>query len=232
MVQRWHDLLFAHWPVSVPLIRALVPKTLTVDTFEGRAWVGVVPFHMSGVRIRGMPALPGLSAFPELNVRTYVTAGNRPGVWFFSLDASNRIAVEIARRWFALPYLTARMIVDSRDGWIAYESRRTDRRGREATFVGRYRPAAAPFHSVRGTLDHWLTERYCLYAVRPDGALHRAEIHHRPWPLQSAEAELLTNTMARATGIELPDQPPILHFAGRLDVTIWRPHRIGSPRVS
>ena len=109
MSQSWHDLLFAHWPIDASHLRPLIPAALEIDKFQGEAWIGVVPFRMSGVRLRATPALPTLSAFPELNVRTYVTHGGKPGVWFFSLDAANAIAVSVARAWFHLPYFNARM---------------------------------------------------------------------------------------------------------------------------
>src|SRR5262249_38071897 len=129
MAQNWHDLLFAHWEVPVEKMRELVPRGLEIDTFEGRAWIGGVPFRMWGVRLRGTPALPGFSAFPELNVRTYVTANDKPGVWFFSLDAANQIAVEVARVWFHLPYFFARMRLGAAGDEIGYFSQRMDRRG-------------------------------------------------------------------------------------------------------
>ncbi|HVO82417.1 MAG TPA: DUF2071 domain-containing protein [Terriglobales bacterium] len=217
MAQTWHDLLFAHWPVAAEGLRRLVPAELTLDAFEGQFWVGVVPFHMSGVRARGLPALPGLSRFPELNVRTYVTLGDKPGVYFFSLDAANLPAVWAARRFYRLPYFHARMLRCSDRGWIKYESRR--RQGK-ADFCGEYRPISEPRVREKGSLECWLTERYCLYTVVA-GHVHRAEIHHQPWPLQEAEAEIGVNTMALAAGIALPQTSPLLHFARRLDVLIW-----------
>ncbi len=125
MAQSWHDLLFAHWKVDAAVLRPHVPAELEVDTFEGQSWLGVVPFRMSGVRLRWTPALPWLSAFLELNVRTYVTAQGKPGVWFFSLDAANPVAVAAARLSFHLPYFKARMTCGDVDGWIQYQSERT-----------------------------------------------------------------------------------------------------------
>ncbi len=221
MAQNWHDLLFAHWPVDAQALRPHIPDSLQIDTFEGQAWIGVVPFRMSGVRPRLTPALPWLSAFPELNVRTYVMAGDKPGVWFFSLEAANPVAVEVARRWFHLPYFYAEMALPERGGWIRYKSHRIHRGAPPAEFVGRYRPAGAVELSRRGTLAHWLTERYCLYALDGRGRLGRGEIHHARWPLQPAEAEIEVNTMTQPHGIALPDIPPLLHFARRLDVVVW-----------
>jgi uncharacterized protein YqjF (DUF2071 family) len=221
MKQQWHDLLFAHWPVPVTVVQRLVPRQLAVDSFDGRAWVGVVPFRMAGVRPRGVPPLPGLSAFPELNVRTYVHTGGKAGVYFFSLDATNRVAVAAARRFFHLPYHRARMASRDVGGTIEYRSRRTHRGSAPAEFIGRYRPVSPPRVAERGSIDHWLTERYCLYTTDARGSLRRGEVHHAPWPLQAAEAEIERNTMAAAGGIELPGGPPLLHFARRLDVLIW-----------
>src|SRR5580693_1769927 len=140
MAQSWHDLLFAHWPVDARKLRALVPESLEIDQFEGQAWLAVVPFRMTGVRLRGTPAMPWLSSFPELNVRTYVTLGGKPGVWFFSLDAGNPLAVAIARSWFHLPYFRAQMFCEERDGWIYYRSERTHRDVPSGLLEARYRP--------------------------------------------------------------------------------------------
>lgn len=223
MAQSWHDLLFAHWPVDAASLRRQIPSRLEIDIYDGRAWLGVVPFRMSGVRLRATPALPWLSAFPELNVRTYVVAEGKPGVWFFSLDAANRIAVAIARTWFHLPYFRARMSCEEKSGWIEYRSERTHRGAPYGAFHGRYRPAGEVFGAKPGSLEHFLTERYCLYAVDGAGRLIRSEIHHAPWPLQNAEAEMVSNTMPEASGIEIPPAKPLLHFAKRQDVVVWQP---------
>jgi len=222
MAQNWEDLLFAHWPVPVDVMRLVVPRELEVDTFEGRAWMGMVPFRMSGVRLCGMPALPGLSAFPELNVRTYVTAGGKPGVWFFSLDAANRLAVAVARSWFQLPYFYARMETEAHGHEIVYRSRRTDRRGLGERFEAAYQPAGECFHAQPGRLEYFLAERYCLYAQRRDGAILRSEIHHAPWELQNARARIEVNTMAESLGVQLFGEP-LLHFAKLQEVVVWTP---------
>lgn len=227
MAQSWHDLLFAHWPVDAAALRRHIPSRLEIDTYDGKAWLGVVPFRMSGVRLRATPALPWLSAFPELNVRTYVTAGGKPGVWFFSLDAANWIAVAIARGWFHLPYFRARMTCEEKAAWIEYRNERTHRGAPYGAFHGRYRPTGDVFTAQPGSLDHFLTERYCLYAVDGAGRVVRSEIHHAPWPLQNAEAEVTSNTMPEADGIEIPPAEPLLHFAKRQDVVVWQPQRLG-----
>lgn len=228
MEQKWHDLLFAHWPLSMELLRPQIPAHLEIDTFDGQAWLAVVPFRMSGVRLRGTPPLPWLSAFPELNVRTYVTCDAKPGVWFFSLDAGNPIAVGIARAWFHLPYYRAWMRCSQRDGRIEYASQRTHTGASAAKLQGRYRPVDTPFHPSPGTLEHFLTERYCLYALDGQGRLLRGEIHHPPWLLQRAEAEWGCNSMAEQLGIKLGSQP-LLHFVRRQDVLVWPPRRIAQP---
>jgi uncharacterized protein YqjF (DUF2071 family) len=214
IAQTWSDLLFAHWRVPPESLR--LPSGLELDTFEGEAYLGVVPFAISGHRPRATPALPRLSRFPELNVRTYVK-GN--GVWFFSLDAASMTAVRLARRTYFLPYYKAEMAIASGER-IEYRSRRPG-----AEFRATYAPTGPVRRAEPGTLDHWLTERYCLYARHPRGRLLRADIAHVPWPLQPASASIEVNTMAPA-GVELPDEAPLLHFARRIDVHIWPPRRV------
>jgi uncharacterized protein YqjF (DUF2071 family) len=229
MTQTWHDLLFAHWPIEPQVIRSKLPAAVELDLFDGRAWVGVVPFRMTNAAPRGVPALPWVSAFPELNVRTYVTRDGKPGVFFFSLDAANPLAVATARTLFHLPYFRATMRIEERDGWYEYESRR-DHAEAPADLVCRYRPTGPVAEPVAGTLDHFLTERYCLYTVNGSGRAHRLEIHHRPWPLQPAELEITTNTMAEAAGIRLPEIAPLLHFSKRQDM-VGYPMEAGADRV-
>ena len=228
MTQTWHDLLFAHWPIDRALLDARIPAGLELDLFEGQAWVGVVPFHMTNVAPRGVPALPWISAFPELNVRTYVRAGGRAGVYFFSLDAANSLAVGVARTLLHLPYYSASMRVETRDGWIHYRSRRTSAAAGGAELVGRYRPAGDVREPAGGTLEHFLTERYCLFTVDHASHPHRLDIHHPPWQLQPAEATLTVNTMADAAGVRLPDVAPLLHFARRQDAVAWLPSSVGT----
>ena len=225
MAQSWHDLLFAHWPMDAGALRRLIPPELEIDTFEGHAWLGIVPFRMSGVRLRWTPALPWLSAFPELNVRTYVTAQGKPGVWFFSLDAANAVAVAVARMSFHLPYFRARMTCLEVDGRIEYRSRRTHRGALDAAFEARYRGTGEVFEPQRGSLEHFLTERYCLYSAASSGRIYRGEIHHPPWALQKAEAQFTKNTMAPGAGLAQPDRLPLLHFARRQTMVAWAPRR-------
>lgn len=238
----WVDLLFAHWPVDAGRIRELLPLGLELDLYEGQAWVSVVPFRMAGTRPRGLPAVGPVSDFPELNLRTYVHVPGdtvherKPGVFFFSLDAASRVAVRLARWGFALPYFDARMSARGDGEAVVYDSYRTHRDAPPAVFRARYRPTGPVFHAEPGSLDHWLAERYCLYAATPlrfgqavpneARGLLRGEIHHAPWPLQAAEAEIEEDTLTDWLELERPATPPRLHFARRLDVTAWRPRRV------
>ncbi|MEJ7653612.1 MAG: DUF2071 domain-containing protein [Chloroflexia bacterium] len=226
MTQTWEDLLFAHWPVPARELAPFVPAPLELDLCDGVAWVGVVPFRMSGVRPRGGIATPYLSAFPELNVRTYVLHGGKPGVLFLSLDAGNPVAVELGRRWYHLPYFRARMSCREESGRIEYNSRRTHPGAPRAEFRARYSPTGPVAPAAPASLANWLTERYALYAPRPNASIYRADIHHRPWPLQPAEAEFEMNTMAASHGVHLSEAAPLLHFARRLEVLAWRPERM------
>jgi uncharacterized protein YqjF (DUF2071 family) len=222
MTQSWHDLLFAHWPVGADALHTIIPPGIELDVFDdGHAWVGIVPFHMTNVAPRGVPALPWVSAFPELNVRTYVRVGTKPGVYFFSLDAGNPVAVGVARAMFNLPYYSASMEVSNDAGWVRFTCRRTPTDNVHAALTARYRPIGPVFAARPGSLDYFLTERYCLYTVTESFELRRLDIHHPPWPLQAAEATFEVNTMAEAAGIRLPSMAPLLHFAKRQDMVAW-----------
>ena len=224
MAQRWTNLLFAHWPVSSNALRALVPEALALDLFEKQAWITITPFYLSHLRPPGVPSVPWLSEFPELNVRTYVTLDDKPGVFFFSLDAGSALAVEGARVLFHLPYFRADMsVLSESDGTIAYHSRRTHDGAPAAELRARYRPMGGASESALGSVDNWLTERYCLYAVDRERRIHRAEIHHRAWSLRSAEAVFEVNTMAEAAGVPVHGVPSRLSFSRRLDVVVWPP---------
>jgi len=220
MAQSWHDLLFAHWPVAPAEVRPHVPAALELDLRDGRAWVSVTPFEVRGTRARGTLPPPVLSRFPELNVRTYVTAGGRPGIWFFSLDAGSALAVAAARTLYRLPYFRARMSIDAAVApSVEYRSERTDPAGGPAALRARYRPLGGHRHADPGSLEAWLVERYRLYTEH-DGRVFAGDIHHRPWTLQDAHADIRVNTMADPLGIELAGDP-LLQFAGRQDVVFW-----------
>jgi uncharacterized protein YqjF (DUF2071 family) len=226
MTQTWHDMLFAHWPVDPAVIRALVPPALDVDLFEDRAWLGIVPFRMTNVAPRGIPAVPWLSAFPELNVRTYVRVDSKPGVFFLSLDAANAIAVAAARALFGLPYYRASMSVRERDGFVRYRCRRMAASSPPAELAVTYHPTGAVFQPERGSREYFLTERYCLYIVDRKGRPHRLEIHHPPWPLQAAAATFDALTMTEQIGLALRRDQPLLHFARRQDVVAFPMTRV------
>ena len=222
----WHELCFLHWRVPPDALRPLVPRELDLETRDGAAWIGVVPFRMTDAAPRGVPRIPPVTDFAELNVRTYVTAGGKPGVWFFSLDATQPLAVRVARGGVHLPYLDARIAI-ARDGdAIDYQSVRTHLGAGVAELAVRYRPTGPPAPPEPGSLEEFLTERYCLYAATRRGRLTRLEVAHRPWPLQLAEAEVECCTMTQPLGIELAAAPDHVRYARRLDVVAWLPHRV------
>lgn len=196
----------------------MVPRQLDLDTFDGWCWIGVVPFRMTDVRPR---CLPMPLAFPELNVRTYVKTPGRNGVWFFSLDAASWIVVRAARAWYGLPYFDARMSVQIEGDALRYQSARNAKRAAPAEFSASYRPIAPAYHAAPGTLDHWLTERYCLYAAGKRDRIFYSDIHHGAWPLQPVEVELRVNTMTRQIGINLAGIKPVSRFARYQGVVAW-----------
>jgi uncharacterized protein len=212
MGQTWLRLLFAHWRVAADVLRPHVPHRLELEEYDGSAWVGLTPFRIEGLRARGLLPLPLLSSFNELNCRTYVRVDDRPGIWFFSLDASSRAAVEAARRIYKLPYNYARIHAAG----DRFDVRRI---GEPATFASSYRGRGDPQPGRRDSLEYFLTERYCLYA--DDGRL-RADIHHSPWPLERAEATVTQNGISP---VPLEGEP-LLHFSARQDVLIWSPETV------
>jgi uncharacterized protein YqjF (DUF2071 family) len=223
MTQTWHDLLFAHWPVPPRSVGSRLPAGVELDLFNGHAWIGIVPFRMTNVAPRGVPSLPGISEFPEINVRTYVKAGGRPGVYFFSLDAASALAVRAARLLLNLPYYQASIAVTRRAHTIEFESRR---HGEPASFQARYEPDGEPFVPVSGSLEYFLIERYCLYHFDRRGMSYRLDIHHPPWRLRTGRAEITDDRVAAAAGFALRDRKPLLHVAERQDVVAWAPEKL------
>jgi uncharacterized protein YqjF (DUF2071 family) len=227
MAQRWNDLLFAHWPIPSHDMARLLPAGLEIDTFDGYAWVGIVPFWMDQVRTRTIGercvTVPTTATFCELNMRTYVRSQRTglSGVYFFSLDAASALAVLGARTLFRLPYFLASMHQQTEsNGTVNYNSRRL-LTGSQVRFKARYRGLGQVIGPGKpGTLEHFLTERYCLFTRRA-GRVQVGHIHHLPWPLEPAEAEISINELPAAHGIALPEHPPVLHFARKLDVYIW-----------
>ena len=223
--QAWNDLLFAHWPVARDRLRELVPAYLELDTFNNEAWLSVTPFRLSDLSPRGIPAMPVISSFDEINVRTYVVYKGIPGIYFFSLDANSAMAVGGASTLFHLPYFLADIRVHDDRGRITFRSRR--KRGADAAFEVQYSPAGHAFEPHSGTIEYFLTERYCLYTQDSAANAYRVEIHHAPWRLHLADADIAVNTMADAAGLRLPSMSPLLHYARRQDVVTWSPHLLG-----
>jgi uncharacterized protein YqjF (DUF2071 family) len=228
MRQDWHQLLFLHWDIDPGRLRPLIPPGLDLDLHEGRAYVGLVPFTMSGIRPVGMPPLPWLSRFHETNVRTYVHCGGRdPGVWFFSLDAANPVAVAAARLWFHLPYHRAAMSLVQESpgpgtpgGRVSYASVRRWRGPVRAACSVACVPRGSAAPAAPGTLEAFLVERYFLYTSWR-GRLYRGQVHHRPYPLQAAEVTSLDESLLAAAGIERPASPPLAHFAEGVRVEVF-----------
>jgi uncharacterized protein len=220
MTQTWNRLLFAHWPVPVSSLREYIPSAFTIDTFDGIAWIGVIPFEISHLLLRGLPPIPFTSSFPEINVRTYIIKDNKPGVFFFSLDATNPMAVAAARTFFHLPYFNANIEAVTQKSSIYYTSQRTHKKADPASFQTRYHPTSLTFYASKGSLDEWLTARYCLYTYNKKH-LYRGEIHHAPWPLQHAEAEIIHNTMHPTLTPSILQTQPILHYVQQIKALFW-----------
>jgi uncharacterized protein len=220
MGQTWRELLFAHWAVAPERLRAVVPPPLELDLRDGRGWIGVTPFRVTGLRVRGTPPPPLLSRFLELNVRTYVVGHGRPGIYFFSLDASSRAAVAAARRGYRLPYFHARIAMRRERDQIHYRAARVSPDGPPAGLEAVYGPSGRRLPLVDGSLERWLTERYRLYTLDGRGRVLSGDIHHRPWPLRPATASIAVNTMAAPLGLELAGEP-LLHYSARQDTLFW-----------
>jgi uncharacterized protein YqjF (DUF2071 family) len=223
--QSWCDLLLAHWPLPVEAVRPLVPPPLVVDEREQRAWVGVSALRLRDVARRPFPEAPGLSGSAALGLRVCVTHDGRPGVYVLALDLESRLGVWAGRRLLHLPCTRASMHADIAPDGIRFRSVREAPK-QPVVFEAVYHATAEPFAAQAGALEHWLTERYCLYTCAPSAALYRIELHHAPWPLQLAEATLHENDLLGPHGVELPEKPALAHFVRRLDVVLWSPERI------
>lgn len=232
LAQEWHHVLFLHWPVDPHALRTLVPPPLEIDTRDGRAWVTALPFMMRRLRPRGLPALPWLSSFPQLNVRTYVTLDGRPGVFLLRVMVGNPIAVAVARHLFHLPYTRASLSLRKEaEGFVFTCRRRAQvRRGtgeRPLDFAARYRPEAETFDPASGSLEHWLSERFCYYAAGCEGRVWRGDLDHPAWPLQRARVEIVQNLWPAVPGIE-PGDPPLSLYSRRQTARAWLPrHAVG-----
>ena len=228
MKQRWHDVLFAHWSLPPVRLRGLVPPQMELDTFDGKAWVGLVAFRMSGIRLRGLPPVPRLSSFPELNLRTYVRVGDRAGVHFLSLDGDSRLGVTVARRWFRVPYYRAKASLDRQDDAIHYTCRRQHKGAPAVRFKGSYAPVGDIRRVEAGTLAHWLVERYCLFTLDARGRIIVGEIHHPPWEVREARLQARENTMGAGVGLELAATPEHVVFSPEQEAVFWPPRPVQS----
>lgn len=212
MTQSWEHLLFAHWPVAPDLIRKMIPSELEIDTYDGQAWIGIIPFLMSGVRLRALPPIPGMTMFPELNVRTYVKTNQGSGVYFITLDASNPLIVRIARLWYRLPYYDADLTFLQQRESIRFTGRRLPFMTAAETFHGVYEPSSDPFVPREGTLENWLTERYLFYCSHRN-CIYQGEVYHEPWMLQRADSRIYGNTMTQSLHLHLPETPAVTYYA-------------------
>ena len=220
MRQTWCHLLFMHWKIDEALLAPLVPDSLEIDLHDGAAWIGLIPFSMRDVRPAIGPAVPGLSSFGEVNLRTYVTHRGEPGVWFLSLDASNPLAVWFARYIYHLPYFRASIESRQDETGNHFVSRRKSNSGPDAVFEASWRPGAPLGRIKPGSLPWFLTERYRLF-TRVNREIRTAEIRHDPWPLREVTLDHFASTLFEATGLPAPPGLPVLHHSDELAVEVW-----------
>ncbi|MFY0543684.1 YqjF family protein [Brevibacillus sp. H7] len=222
MTQKWDNLLFAHWPVSVDSLRPFVPEILELDTFDGQAWIGIIAFEMSLIRLKFFPIIPYTVPFPEMNVRTYIQVNKKPGVFFMTLDASNPFIIHAARAWYHLPYYRAKMSMEIKDRHVHFHTDRVGTTESAAMFQGSYRPVSPLFTPKEGTLEHWLTERYMFCCKSRNGQrVYMGDIYHDPWQLQEAEAVIQRNTMTEPFRLPLSKVPVLSHFSPGTQAFIW-----------
>ncbi len=217
--QSWNDLLFVHYTVPSRYLRPLVPAPLKLQDEGGKSWVGIVPFKMEGVMMRPLPDLPGISQFLELNVRIYVEYEGKPGVWFLSLDANSSLAVWFAKTFFYLPYKRAEIQFNKVNKQTYFKSNRKEN-GDSSSFQVHYQKEKQVYWAKPGSLEHFLTERYCLYC-QSQGELYRVEVHHVAWPLQAAKGQIEQNSLLDQFKIETTDDPPLLMYSKGVDVVAW-----------
>jgi uncharacterized protein YqjF (DUF2071 family) len=223
----WHEMLFMHWPVNECHLKSLLPAGVELESFDGQAWIGIVPFRMSGVAARWLPPLPWISKFPEVTVRTYVNVDGKPGLWYFSLDATNRFAVFMAKCVFALPYSESQISLTRDCMWRRFRSQRFVDGAVAAELDVEYRPIGSKFEAEPGTIDHWMTSRYCLYTIDKEGQILRGEIDHPTFKLQNAQAIVHKNSMVQALRLALPEQCPRLLYMHHSKVGSWRNQKTG-----
>jgi len=213
MTQKWNHLLYMHYPVSIHTIESYIPDGLELDTFNGEAWISIIPFQIKDMRLRNMPQLPYFHSFSELNVRTYVKRNGVPGIFFFSLDASKRFAV-IAARMGTLPYFYANITMKQQDESIHYTCRRKNNSNK--VFEGEYRPIGEAFYPDVDSLDHWLLERYYLYSYQNE-CLYFGGIHHKPLEVYHAEAAISKQHMSPF----IVGGKPLVHYVTSKRVLFW-----------
>jgi len=226
MRQSWRNVLFLHWPVPVEKLRPLIPSSLQIDTFNGSAWLGIILFVLEGIFPLGISSVSLTPKFPETNVRTYVKYKDKPGIYFISIDVENWASLNIAKRWYRLPYNSAQIFF-RKDGQTCYfQSIRKGNENPSISLKGKYGPISDVYYAKKGTLDHWLTERYCLYSSNNGVNIFCGEIHHQPWPLQKAEIDLVRNTLFNPFNFELSKVKPIAHFSTGVDSLMWNIKRL------
>ncbi len=221
MSQSWRNLLFIHWPIPPEILRPHIPSTLEIDTYNRSAWLGVVVLVIEGIHPRGLSSISLTPTFPEINVRTYVHYDGKPGVFFLSLDVENWASNTIAKRWYHLPYKKA-AVTFRKEGQTFYcKSVRKEKASPPFSFQVKYSPVSEVYFPKEGTLDHWLTERYCLFSSNNGSNIFCGEIQHCPWPLQKAEAEINRNTLLTRYKINSTEIQPISYFSKGVDTLFW-----------
>ncbi|MCQ6276307.1 DUF2071 domain-containing protein [Bacillus sp. V3B] len=228
MRQNWGHFLFVHWPIPLELLRPHIPSTLEIDTYNRSAWLGVVVFVMEGIYPRGLPPISLTPTFPEINVRTYVQYDGKPGVFFMSLDVGDWASYTIAKRWYHLPYQPADISFQKEEQTFHCQSIRKRSTNPPIAFQAKYTPISEVYFPKEGTLDHWLTERYCLFSSNNGSDIFCGEIHHRPWPLQKVEAEISRNTLLTPFKIDGTKVQPIYHFSKGVDAFFWNIKKVSS----
>ncbi|MEH7125174.1 DUF2071 domain-containing protein [Bacillus sp. JJ1532] len=227
MRQTWRDLLFIHWPIPSEKLRKHIPASLEIDTFNGSAWLGIIVFVMDGIYPRGLPNISILPKFQEINVRTYVKCNGKSGIYFLSLDVCDWASYTIAKRWLRLPYQSAQISIEKKGQNFHYKSIRKRKTKYEITIDGTYKPLEEVYLPKEGTLDHFLTERYCFFSSNNGIHTYCLEIHHQPWQLQKTEIEIYKNTLFTPFNIDVNKVTPISHFSKGTDSLIWNIKKIG-----
>ncbi|MFC4619557.1 YqjF family protein [Camelliibacillus cellulosilyticus] len=226
MRQTWRNLLFLHWPIPFEKLRPHIPSSLQIDTFNGTAWIGIILFVLEGIYPRGISFISLTPKFPEINVRTYVKRDGKPGIYFMSIDVENWASLKIAKRWYRLPYHSAQISFRKEGRIFHCHSIRKGIGNNSISFEGKYAPVSEVYLSKKGTLDHWLTERYCLFSSKNKVGIYCGEIHHQPWPLQKAEIEVVKNTLFTPFHFDLSEVRPIAYFSTGVDSLMWNIRKV------